>query len=344
MQFDVIIGNPPYQLSTGGTGGNGTQAKPIYPLFVQQAKTLEPRFLVMVTPSRWFSGGMGLDSFRESMLDDKRLRQIADYPDSNDVFPGTQIKGGISHWIWDRDNSGEVEVSTFGTQGRTSWAKRSLLEKGSDVFIRYNEAVPILRKVMSVETRHPDPEFQLPESHRFMNKVSAIGSFGLDTGFRGKVNREAGDIKVFRNGGVGWISREEIPRNAPDIGSWKVFMPAAGSGSDSFPHSILGKPFVGAPGTASSWTYMYFGPLSSEEEALSVQSYMATRFFRFLVLLHKPTQHATRPVYTFVPVQDWSHPWTDEMLYEKYGISDEEIAFIESMIRPMELDKAGEDA
>ncbi|GLJ61446.1 type III restriction endonuclease [Microbacterium barkeri] len=337
MQFDVIIGNPPYQLSTGGTGGNGTQARPLYPRFVEQAKAMEPRFVVMVTPSRWFSGGMGLDSFRESMLADTRLRTIADYPDSSDVFPGTQIKGGISYWLWDRDGAGDVTVETYGTAGLVSSSTRSLVEKGSDVFIRYNEGVSILRKVMSVEHEGGEVVFSLPPEKRFMNLVSSIGSFGLDTGFRGNPDSREGDVKVYRNGGVGWIERSAIPRDSPDIDAWKVFVPAAGSGSDSFPHSILGKPFVGSPGTASSWTYMYVGPLESENTARSVCSYIATRFFRFLVLLHKPTQHATRPVYTFVPMQKFSEHWSDDALYEKYALNSAEIAFIESMIRPMEL-------
>ncbi|CAM8656794.1 Restriction modification methylase Eco57I [Acidimicrobiia bacterium] len=337
VHFDVIIGNPPYQLSTGGTGGAGVQARPIYNAFVDQAKSLDPRYLCMVTPSRWFSGGMGLDSFRESMLNDNRLRIIHDFPDSNDVFPGTQIKGGVSFFLWDRDNRGEVSVTTHDKGALLPTATRPLLEPGCDVFIRYNEGVSILRKVLKAEANDPKIDPTLPSEKQFMGLVSSIGSFGLDTTFRGKDKPGPTDVMVYRNGGVGYINRLELTKGTEAIDWWKVFVPAAGSGSDGFPHSILGKPFVGAPGSASSWTYMHIGPFKNRTQAANAASYVATRFFRFLVLLHKPTQHATRTVYTFVPKQDFAVEWTDERLYNKYGISENEIAFIESMIRPMEL-------
>jgi len=334
MQFDVIIGNPPYQLSTGGSG---VQAKPIYNLFVEQAKKLEPRFLVMVTPSRWFSGGMGLDTFRESMLSDRRLRALEDFPDSNDVFPGTQIKGGISYWLWNRDSAGDVSVATHDRGVVISEATRPLVETGADVFIRYNEGVSILRKVAAVESGDPDGSVALPAEKQFMRLVSSIGAFGLDTTFRGSSSRGADDLKVYRNGGVGYLPRAELRRELHAVDAWKVFIPRAGSGSDSFPHSILGKPFAGEPGSISSWTYMYIGPFGSEDEVDNVISYIRTRLFRFLVLLHKPSQDATPRVYTFVPTQDFSRPWTDADLYAKYGITPDEVAFIESLVRPMDV-------
>lgn len=336
MHFDVIIGNPPYQLSTGGTGGAGVQAKPIYNLFINQAKKLNPRYLCMVTPSRWFSGGMGLDSFRKEMLEDTRIRQIHDFPDSNDVFVGTQIKGGVSYFLWDRDNSGDVEVTTHDKGDVISVATRPLLEPGADVFIRYNKGVSILRKVMQVEHNDPNPPMSLPEDKRFMDRVSVIGAFGLSTTFRGKSTKAAGDVLIYRNGGKGYLARKEITKSDEAIDWWKVFIPPAGSGSDSFPHPILGTPFVGAPGTASSWTYMHIGPFESQGEAENVCHYISSKFFRFLVLLHKPTQHATRSVYTFVPMQNFKNKLADKQLYEKYGISDDEIEFIESMIQPKE--------
>lgn len=337
MNFDVVIGNPPYQLSTGGTGGAGVQAKPIYNLFVEQAKALDPRFLCMVTPSRWFSGGMGLDAYRQSMLEDSRIRVIHDFPDSNDVFPGTQIKGGVSYFLWDRDNPGDVEVRTQGQGDVLSKSVRPLLEPGADVFIRYNEGVEILRKVARFEHQSEECPLSIPEGKRFMDLVSAIGAFGLSTTFRGKEQMAPGDVKVYRNGGVGYLPRKEVSKSASAVDWWKVFIAPAGSGSDAFPHQILGRPFVGAPGTISSWTYLHLGPFQSKSESENVCQYISTRFFRFLVLLHKPTQHATKHVYTFVPKQDWSISWTDEALYSKYGITDEEVRFIESMIRPMEL-------
>ena len=343
MQFDVIIGNPPYQMSTGGTGGAGVQARPIYNSFVNQAKLLEPRYLCMVTPSRWFSGGMGLDSFRESMLADSRIRVIHDFPDSNDVFPGTQIKGGVSYFVWERDNRGDVAVTTHDKGSILPTTTRPLLEPGCDVFIRYNEGVSILQKVLAVEALDSNKNPSIPANKQFMGLVSSIGAFGLDTTFRGKDKSGPNDIMVYRNGGIGYINRRELTKETEAINWWKIFIPRAGSGSDAFPHPILGKPFIGAPGTASSWTYMHIGPFKNKTQATNAVSYITTRLFRFLVLLHKPTQDATRAVYTFVPVQNFAEPWSDERLYKKYAITKNEIAFIESMIRPMDLSKNSDD-
>lgn len=336
MQFDVVIGNPPYQLSTGGTGGAGVQARPIYNVFVEQAKALDPRYLCMVTPSRWFSGGMGLDDFRESMLSDSRIRVIRDFPDSNDVFPGTQIKGGISFFLWDRDHAGDVEVSTIDRGKVVSSSTRPMIEPGLDIFVRYNEGMDILKKVFKVEIGKHSGRLELPAEKRFVDLVSVIGPFGLGTTFRGRESARAGDVKVYRNGGVGYISRREISKETGLIDKWKVFIPPAGSGSDSFPHPILGKPFVGEPGSISSWTYLYIGPFASRSEAANVVSYISTRLFRLLVLLRKSTQHATRSVYTFVPMQDFSKSWTDEELYSKYKLTKKEVTFVELMIRPAE--------
>jgi site-specific DNA-methyltransferase (adenine-specific) len=333
MHFDVIIGNPPYQLDDGGYG---TSAGPIYNKFVEQAKELNPRFLSMVIPARWFAGGKGLDNFRDVMLNDKRIRVIHDFPDSSDVFPGVQIKGGVCFFLWNRDNPGNCDVATHLKDMPAEVIKRPLLEEGAEVFIRYNQAISILKKVFQNE--NGVSVFRHSEGNRFIDIVSSSKPYGLRTYFQGKKVQSNEDLLVYQNGGIGFCERKLITKNEKTIDKWKVFSPSAGSGSDSFPHPILGKPFLGSPGSISTETYNFYGPFKGKTEALNVLSYATTRFFRFLVLLHKPSQDASRSVYTFVPMQDFSKPWTDEELYAKYGITEEEIAFIESLIRPMELD------
>jgi site-specific DNA-methyltransferase (adenine-specific) len=341
MQFDVIIGNPPYQLNTDGFGN---QARPIYQQFVQQAKALDPRFLCMVIPARWFSGGMGLDEFRESMLTDNRVRSIDDYLTASEVFPGVGLKGGVCYFLWDRDNPGACRVTTNYKDVPPSTATRPLLEEGADVFIRFNAGLSILKKVVATETGS-SKSLELPKSKKFMNLVSSIGAFGLESTFRGKEKKSGDDLKVYRNGGVGYVARAKIAKEQIVFDKWKVFIGRAAPGTgnkDTYPHKILSTPFIGEPGSISSWTYMHIGPFDTKTEAESVLSYLSCRLTRLLILLHKPSQDTTRRVYTFVPKQKWTKQWTDEALYKKYGITEEEIAFIETLVRPMELDGADE--
>ncbi len=323
MKFDVIVGNPPYQLSDGGFG---TSATPIYHKFVLQAKRLNPRYLTMIIPARWYSGGKGLNDFRDEMLHDDRIREIHDFPEASDCFPGVQIKGGVCYFLWNRDNSGECEVHTYSSGTQTSVMTRPLLEENNNIFIRYNEAIAILKKVQDLQ------------EESFANIVSTSKPFGLRTYFKGKVNPFDGAVKLFQNGGIGYIDRKIITKNNNMIDYYKVLIPRVGSGSDSFPHPILGKPFVAEPGSACTETYIVIGTYNTREEAQNVCQYISTKFFRFLVLLIKSTQDAPARVYKFVPLQDFTEEWTDEKLYAKYGITEEEIAFIDSLIRPMELD------
>lgn len=335
VQFDVIIGNPPFQLSDGGFG---TSAIPIYHKFINQAKNLDPRYLVMVVPARWFSGGRGLDSFRESMLTDDRIRKIIDFPDSNDVFPGTQIKGGICYFLWERDKRGPVEVINYDKGQVVSTALRNLLEPGADVFIRYNKGISILEKIMQVETSSHKVTFRLEKVKQFSESVSSLRPFGFRTFFQGKTKEQKGDLIIYQNGGVAYVARKEVTSGIELIDTWKVFIPRAGSGSDSFPHPILGQPFIGSPGSICSETYLCIGPFKSKVEAKNVCIYLSNQLIRFLILLHKPSADATRAVYTFVPNQDFTKVWTDKTLCEKYNISDNEFDFIKSMVRPLELD------
>lgn len=321
MKFDVIIGNPPYQLNDGGYG---TSAIPIYHRFVRQAKSLNPRFLVMIIPARWFSGGKGVDDFREEMLNDKRLRAIYDFPDASDVFPGVQIKGGVCYFLWNRDNKGDCEVVSHSKGKITSRVSRPLLEKDASTFIRFNEAIPILQKVKKFKEKS------------FSEGVSSSKPFGFRTFFKGGTVKKPDSVKLYQNGGIGYISRDEITVNTEFIDTFKVYAPPLGSGSDSFPHPILGKPFIGNPNSACTETYLITRICEDESEAKNVVDYMKTKFLRFLVLLNKPAQHATAKVYKYVPEQDFSMTWTDEKLFEKYGISKDEQDFIDSLIRPME--------
>ena len=339
VKFDVIVGNPPYQLDTGGTFGSGRQATPIYQFFVQQAKKLEPRYLTMIIPSRWFAGGMGLDEFRKSMLVDDRLRALDDFLSASDVFPGIGLKGGVCYFLWDRDNRGECRVTSHFRDWPVLIATRPLLEQGTNVFIRFNDGLSILKKVVASETGN-NKSLELPDAKKFIKLVSSIGAFGIATTFRGKQKKAGDDLKVYRKGGVGYVARSEIEKECEIFDKWKVFIGAAGPGTgnkDTYPHRIISTPFIGEPGSISSWTYMYIGPFDSKTEAESVLSYLSCRLTRLLILLHKPSQHTTRKVYTFVPTQDWSKHWTDADLYKKYGLTASEIEFIEKIVRPMDL-------
>lgn len=276
MQFDVIIGNPPYQLSDSGFGKS---AAPIYQHFVEQAKALSPRYLSMVIPARWFAGGKGLDDFRRSMLTDDRLCSIDDYLSASDVFPGVGLKGGICYFLWDRDNHGACRVTTHFKDWPVSTISRPLLEQGVDVFIRFNEGLSILKKVIAVE-RGETSTLSLPDSKRFDRLVSSRKPFGLETTFKGKVVQSDEDVLVYQNGGVGYVARSSITTGADLIDKWKLFAGYAAPGTgnkDTYPHRIMSTPFISGPGTISTETYLCFGPFDSENQAESVLSYLVPR-------------------------------------------------------------------
>jgi site-specific DNA-methyltransferase (adenine-specific) len=330
VKFDVIIGNPPYQLGDSGGDAIGGFAMPVYQRFVQAAKTLGPSFTVMMTPSRWFAGGRGLDEFRREMLPDRRIRSLVDFPDASDAFPGTQIKGGVSYFLWDASWFGDCRVTTVVKRERLGSLDRRL--DAYDVLVRRNEAVAILDKVLSVNAE------QL--TGNLSTKVSAIQPFSLRTNFRGADGIEGLRIpvRVIGNGGSTYIERSDIPRNDNWIDQWKVLVGAAYGAGDSFPHQIYNFPIVAGPGTACTETYLVVDRFSNQAEADRLSQYLRSRFVRFLVSLRKYTQHLYNDRFSFVPDLTMNRLWTDADLYAKYGITDDEIAFIESMIRPMELD------
>jgi hypothetical protein len=266
----------------------------------------------------------GKYSVRDEMLNDKRLRNIIDYPVSSECFPGVEIKGGICYFLWNRDNPGDCEVKTLRGDN-ISILKRPLLEIGSDIFIRYNESIDIFRKVTNKKS-----------NTSFSELVSTQKPFGFRTFVKGKQNYFPNAIKLYANNSIGFVKDDEITQNISWVKKHKVYITMAYGAGEDFPHQIINKPFYGEPNSCCTETYLVIGPFNSKKECSNVISYISTRFFRFLVLLRKNTQHAAKGVYSFVPVQDFSEPWTDEKLYKKYGLTQDEIAFIESMIRPME--------
>ncbi len=322
MKFDVIVGNPPYQLSDGGAQAS---AIPIYNRFIVQAITLKPRYLSMIIPARWYGGGRGLDDFRSAMIGDKHIRVLHDFLNASDCFgTGVEIKGGVCYFLWDRDNEGPCRIYTHNGDTVVEQPPRFLKEKNSDVFIRYSEGVTIHHKVSAHKERTMD------------SLVSSQKPFGLRTFVRGTSTRMKDGVILYERGGKSYVSREEITLHQEWIDKAKVYISAAYNAGDTFPHQILGQPIVGESGSCCTETYVVIGPFKDSAEPENVISYIKTKLFRFLVMLKKSSQHAAAQVYSFVPIQDFSHPWTDEMLYKKYGLDDNEIAFIESMIRPME--------
>lgn len=321
MKFDVIIGNPPYQLNTGGAQA---QAIPLYHKFVSQAKKLKPRYLTMIIPSRWFTGGFGLDSFRHEMLHDASLRIIHDYTNANDCFPGVEIKGGVNYFLWDRDNKGLCSIYTHDKDKITSFSERSLLEENCDVFIRYNQAIPILRKVQCHKERTID------------TYISSQRPFGIPTNFcEFSDKRKENSLKIYANKKIGYLPPSfKITKNSDIVDKWKLFTPKAIGSGDGKTDYV--KPILGEPNSICTETYVVFGTYDKKETALNVCSYINTKFFHFLLTLRKNTQDALAKVYSFIPIQDFSKPWSDEELYAKYDLTQEEIDFIESMIRPME--------
>ena len=318
MQFDVIIGNPPYQLDDGGYG---TSAAPIYQLFVEKALELEPRYAVFVTPSRWMAGGKGLDKYRARMLSDRRIRRIVDFPKLYEGFPGVKIRGGISYFLWDREHDGPCEVQTIWDGNPTGPAVARHLD-AYDILVRRNEAVPILEKVRA----KGEPTLD--------GRVSSRKPFGLATNFKSKPSNTGirKPVMLFENQRTGWIEREGITVNPQWIDEWKVLMTAVQGTSAAIETKFLSKPIIAEPGTACTETYLVAGHFGREKEALNFAMYLRSRFVRFLVSLRKATQHATRDVYAFVPDLPLHQVWTDPKLYWRYGLTKEEIAFLESVV------------
>lgn len=323
MFFDVIIGNPPYQLSDGG---NAASAIPLYHLFVEQAKKLQPRYLSMIIPARWYSGGRGLDDFRTSMLNDTRIKYLTDYADSSECFPGVNIAGGVCYFLWAKEYSGDCYVRNI-IKGDEIVLKRCLSE--FPVFVRSNVSINLIRKILA------------KSFISLSQKVYPSNPFGFRTYVRGEHLKFKGSTKLITSEGYGYVKRSDITKSQDAIDTYNVIMTRAMSGgnkpgSDGKYQIVPSTMRVMEPNEICAETYICIGNYQTKNEAQNLRAYLTTMFARFLMLQAMSSIMINKDAFQFVPLQDFSKPWTDEELYKKYGLTDEEIAFIESTIRPME--------
>lgn len=324
MQFDVIIGNPPYQLNDGG--GTGSSAMPLYHHFVEKAKKLQPKYLIMIIPARWYAGGKGLDDFRNEMLKDKHIKSLYDYPNSADCFPGVIIAGGICYFLWEKDYKGACKITNIKGNTVTSVLERRLDEYS--VFIRDNEAINIIRKIKKISPISMD------------DLVYSRNCFSIISSVKGHKQKNCKDCVLLSLDGKSYISPNEFTDKENIANKYKVIITKAMSGGNK-PTSegnymVISSLQILEPGVVCTETYLVLAALSKLNEAECLYTYARTKFFRFLLLQALTSINISKDKFQFVPLQDFSHPWTDEMLYKKYNLDKDEIAFIESMIRPME--------
>lgn len=323
MKFDVIIGNPPYQLNDGG--GTGSSAKPIYHLFIQQAKKLKPRYLTMIVPARWFTGGKGLDSFRNEMLKDKKIRKIVDYENSREVFPGVDIAGGVCYFLWDRENEGLCEITNYyGNKGIK--IERQLDE--FPVFVRQSQAVPIIRKVLLKNENN---------GKRLSELVSTRRPFGLSSTYN---PQEQGIPCWFiQKIGLKFADKNDVLDGNDYLKKWKVlvpFAPIAGQTDFSSPVGFYyeGNTIIAKPGECCTETYLVAGAFLTEKEALSFKSYLFTKIVRFLLLQTVVSQNVTRERFYFIPdLGEYKETYTDEKLIKRWDIKSEEWEYINTRIK-----------
>ena len=332
MKFKAIVGNPPYQVMDGGAKSS---SRPVYNEFIDVSVKLSPRYISMIMPARWYSGGKGLDEFRDNMLHDNHISELYDYFDATYIFPKIDISGGICYFLWDTNHhSNTCKVVTRRNDSITTTVRP--LADDTDSFIRFNEAVTILDKIRKNYTNNK----------HFDILVSSRKPYGISTNDPILKEKTEGSIKIYAYPKDGFYLRKDIKSGSDEIDKYKVFISYAYGERGDFPYFVIGKPFIGAPQTVCSETYLVIAPSNSKEEVEDISKYLKTKFLRILVLLRKNTQHATSKVYSLVPLQDFTPTsdidWTqsvadiDRQLYRKYGLSDEEVAFIEKMIKPME--------
>lgn len=324
MKFDVIIGNPPYQLDDGG---NGVSATPIFQYFVEQAKKLNPHYLTMIIPARWYAGGKGLNDFRETMLHDKRIRRLVDYESSKDCFEGVNIAGGVCYFLWDRDYSGLCEVTNYSINEAMT-AQRDLAEY--PILIRSNFAQRIVNKING-------------QSEAFVNEYAcARNPFGFSTNYRGRTTKKNGDIEILTSKGIQYVARDDVKKNVNLIDSFKVLtgrlVPSNGE-LDLKPgdtYKVIPNTRIINPGQINTETYLDIGVFDTLEEAKNFELYLCSKFVRFLLRQAISSLNITRDSFRFVPMLDFSESYTDAQLFEMFGLSDEEADYIERIMRPME--------
>ena len=331
MKFDAIVGNPPYQEDTGGGSAANVaakQARPVYNLFVDQAKTMQPHYISMIMPARWYAGGIGLNDFRNEMLNDPHLIRLTDFVNSKDCFSTVDIAGGICYFLWDRDKEEVCEVTNVSGLERHTM-RRNLNEFG-EIFIRSNESLSIIHKVLS------------RSEHFLTDRVQPIDAFGFPSAARGEKEPFDGCISLIHSQGTGYIKRSDVKKNAELIDKYKatisILVPCNGEvGIDpSKGYKAITTPRIEVPGEVNTFSYLVLGAFDTEEEIKNYKQYLMCKFTRFMLRLTYSSMHIARANFVFVPDQDFTEEWTDEKLYKKYELTEDEIAFIESTIRVME--------
>ena len=319
MKFDYVIGNPPYQISDGGAGVSAT---PIYNRFIEAIKTTHPGAICLIIPAKWYSGGKGLDKFREEMLGDRHISTLVDYSNSLDVFPNVDVAGGVCYFVWKEAYNGKCKYTNY-RNGKATTAYRDLNE--FQTFIRYPVASEIVKKVKE------DGELTLDKV------VSSRKPFGLATTAK---PMKTGDITLRYNGGCGPYKSTEIRVGTEMIDQWKIIISRltaehAGQPAKDGKYRVLSTMELLKPGEICSETYLVAGAFDSKEEASNYMDYLKTQFVRFLILQIAMTQQLSKASFAFVPCQDFTRKWTDEQLFEKYDLSSEEVNYIQGMIKEM---------
>lgn len=316
IQFDAVVGNPPYQLDDGGHGASATS---IYNYFVENAKKLNSNYISIIMPARWYAGGKGLDNFRSEMLKDTKIKVLHDFIRADSIFPGVEIKGGVCYFLWDRDYTGKCDIITHYNSGEISKDKRYLKYNNSDIYVRHNEAIPILDKIQKFGEKS------------FSKIVSSRKPFGLATNFTDFNDKEfPNSTFIYANQKKGYIDNKNISAYINLVKKYKVYIPEA-IGAGNVENDMI-NPILGNKKTCCTETYLLIGPFDNKKESENAITYIKTKFFHYLLSLKKITQHTTSKVYEFIPMQDFSKPWTDAELYDKYGLTQKERDYIENLV------------